>query len=107
MPSSNSKHSNSNSSSNKKQSKSNSKSRSQSSFPDAATPPRTTTAAEPQQLTSLIQQASQIFPSFISQSAFIAEITDIDTTNSASKGAKIWLSEPFMVASSLAPGSLV
>ncbi|WJX78155.1 hypothetical protein P8452_61405 [Trifolium repens] len=101
MPSSTSKHSNSNSSNNKKQSKS--KSRLPPSFPDTAT----TTAAEPQQLTSLIQQASQIFPSFISQSAFIAQITDVDSTNSTSKDAKIWLSEPSMVQSSLAPGSLV
>jgi hypothetical protein len=107
MPSSTSKHSsNSNSSNNKKQSKS--KSRLPPSFPDAATPPRTTNAAaEQQQFTSLIQQASQIFPSFISQSAFIAQITDVDSTNSTSKDAKIWLSEPSMVASSLAPGSLV
>ncbi|AES81138.2 putative ATPase, AAA-type, core, P-loop containing nucleoside triphosphate hydrolase [Medicago truncatula] len=99
MPSS--KHS---SSSSKKQS-SKSKSRLQSSIPDAAsTPPRTTTI----QLDSLLQHASRIFPSFISHSALVAEITDVESADSLSKGAaKIWLSESSMVASSLAPGSLV
>jgi len=96
------------SSSNKKQTKTKSK-LSSSSIPDnaAATPP-CTTATEPQHFASLCQQASRIFPSFISQSAFIAEITDIESTDSLSNGAaKIWLSESSMVAYSLAPGSLV
>lgn len=36
----------------------------------------------------------------------MGEITDVEN-DPLSKGSKIWLSEPSMVASSLAPGSLV
>ena len=104
MPSLRSNHS----SSNKKQSKTKSKLSSSSIQDDAAATPPCTTPAEPQHLASLCQEASRIFPSFISQSAFVAEITNIESTDSLSKGAaKIWLSESSMVASSLAPGSLV
>ena len=105
MPSSNSNSNSKHSSSSSKKQSSKSKSRLQSSIPDAAsTPPRTTTI----QLDSLLQHASRIFPSFISHSASVAEIIDIESTDSLSKGAaKIWLSESSMVASSLAPGSLV
>ncbi|XP_058749228.1 calmodulin-interacting protein 111 [Vicia villosa] len=99
--SSSSKH---NSSSKKKQSKSQSR-LSSSSISEPATPPRT--IADPQQLASLRQEASRIFPSFISESALVGEITDVESTDSLSKGSKIWLSESSMVASSVAPGSLV
>ncbi|KAH9675243.1 calmodulin-interacting protein 111 [Citrus sinensis] len=51
-----------------------------------------------------LEDASTRYPTLIGKSAFIGQITDIETD---SRGCKIWLSESSMLASSLAPGSLV
>ncbi|XP_042508948.1 calmodulin-interacting protein 111-like [Macadamia integrifolia] len=52
----------------------------------------------------VLEEASIKFPSFISKSAFVGQISDV---GSESHKATIWLSESAMVASSLIPGSVV
>ncbi|XP_075638576.1 calmodulin-interacting protein 111 isoform X4 [Castanea sativa] len=49
-------------------------------------------------------EASTKYPALIGKSAFIGKVIDVERE---SRGCKIWLSEPSMVASSLAPGSIV
>ncbi|XP_050380979.1 calmodulin-interacting protein 111 [Argentina anserina] len=53
---------------------------------------------------SSLEQASTKYPSLIAKSAFVAQLTDVDES---SKGCKVWLSEPAMVANHFAPGSFV
>ncbi|XP_071723715.1 calmodulin-interacting protein 111-like [Rutidosis leptorrhynchoides] len=55
-------------------------------------------------LRSSVIDASSRFPTLIGSSALISRITHVDFD---SRGCKIWLSEPAMVASSLSPGSIV
>ena len=55
-------------------------------------------------LASSLEEASTKYPSLISKSAFIGKLVDVERN---SRGCKIWLSEPSMLASSLAPGSIV
>lgn len=55
-------------------------------------------------LASSLEEASTKYPSLISKSAFIGKLIDVERN---SRGCKIWLSEPSMLASSLAPGSIV
>lgn len=57
-----------------------------------------------QELMFSCEEASKKYPSFIGKSAFVGNVNDVE---SKSKGCKIWLSEPSMVSSSLAPGSIV
>lgn len=52
----------------------------------------------------LLEEAAGKYPSLIGKSAFIGRVAQVDPD---SKGCKIWLSEPSMVASSLTPGSIV
>ncbi|XP_061372359.1 calmodulin-interacting protein 111 isoform X2 [Gastrolobium bilobum] len=68
--------------------------------------PSSETRQPEQQLASLCEEASRKFPSFIGKSAFVGEISDVEITPFP-KGCKIWLSEPSMVASSIAPGYIV
>ncbi|XP_050245167.1 calmodulin-interacting protein 111 isoform X2 [Quercus robur] len=49
-------------------------------------------------------EASTKYPALIGKSTFIGKVIEVERE---SRGCKIWLSEPSMVASSLAPGSLV
>ncbi|KAK7336417.1 hypothetical protein VNO77_16958 [Canavalia gladiata] len=87
----------------KKQSKAHS--RLQSSSSSTSTPSET---LQPEHLVSLCEEASRKFPLLISNSAFVGEITHVDDdTVPISKGSRIWLSEPSMLSSSLAPGSIV
>ena len=51
-----------------------------------------------------LEEVSRLYPSLIGKSAFIGRVNDVD---SEIRGCKIWLSENSMVASYLAPGSLV
>lgn len=53
---------------------------------------------------SVLEEASSQYPSLIGKSAFIGQVADVETE---SRGCKIWLSESSMLASSLAPGSIV
>ncbi|XXG60483.1 hypothetical protein AAC387_Pa04g2383 [Persea americana] len=55
---------------------------------------------------SLLDQASLKYPSLISPSSFIGQITAVDS-NPSGHAATLWLSEAAMVTSSLFPGSLV
>ncbi|KAJ0100261.1 hypothetical protein Patl1_21127 [Pistacia atlantica] len=52
----------------------------------------------------ILEEASSRYPSLIGKSAFIGHVTDVET---GSGGCKIWLSESSMLASNLAPGSIV
>ncbi|KAH7521272.1 hypothetical protein FEM48_Zijuj07G0015400 [Ziziphus jujuba var. spinosa] len=54
-----------------------------------------------------LEEASKKYPSLIGKSAFVGQLTAVDDADHASKGFKIWLSEPSMVASSFTPGSVV
>lgn len=54
---------------------------------------------------SILEDASSRYPSLIGKSAFVGQVTDVVETES--RGCKIWLSESSMLASSLAPGSLI
>ncbi|KAL3534715.1 hypothetical protein ACH5RR_003176 [Cinchona calisaya] len=65
---------------------------------------------------SALEEASRKFPSLISKTAFIGKVyNDATSSNSSSiamealdsKGCKIWMSESSMIASSIAPASLV
>ncbi|KAK9281715.1 hypothetical protein L1049_004619 [Liquidambar formosana] len=71
--------------------------------PTSLTPPPDLAVSEKELLCSL-EEASRIYPSLIGKSALVCRVTNVDPE---SKGCKIWLSEPSMVASSLAPGSTV
>lgn len=51
-----------------------------------------------------IDEVSKQYPSLIGKSAFIGRVNYVD---SETRSCKIWLSESSMVASYLAPGSLV
>ncbi|CAO2831573.1 unnamed protein product [Amaranthus hypochondriacus] len=55
---------------------------------------------------NILLQASSKFPSFITKSALIAQISEFDSSTHQ-KGCKIWLSESSMLSSSISPGSLV
>ncbi|RDY01976.1 Calmodulin-interacting protein 111, partial [Mucuna pruriens] len=93
------------SSSNSKQKKKQSKVQQHTSLSSNGTTPSKT--HQPQELTSLCEEASRKFPSLIAKSAFVGEITHVDDTVPVSKGFRIWLSEPSMLSSSLSPGSIV
>lgn len=65
-------------------------------------------AASEEDLVAVMAEASNRFPHLISKSSFIARVTDVESDSTgSSKGCKIWMSEPSMVASSMAPGSIV
>ncbi|KAK9194366.1 hypothetical protein WN944_005071 [Citrus x changshan-huyou] len=90
-------------------SKKQSKAPSRLSNSDLSASPRTpslTSAAwdSEEDFRSSLEDASTRYPTLIGKSAFIGQITGIETD---SRGCKIWLSESSMLASSLAPGSLV
>ncbi|XP_021744535.1 calmodulin-interacting protein 111-like isoform X2 [Chenopodium quinoa] len=57
-------------------------------------------------LQNTLQEASRKFPSFITQSSLIAQLSEFDSSPNQ-KGCKIWLSESSMLASSISPASLV
>ncbi|CAN0829598.1 Calmodulin-interacting protein 111 [Linum grandiflorum] len=59
---------------------------------------------EEEYASSCLEEASRRFPHLIGKSALVSRITDVAPD---SRGGKIWLSEPSMVASSIAPGSVV
>ncbi|CBI32813.3 unnamed protein product, partial [Vitis vinifera] len=67
------------------------------------TPPPDLEISE-EDLLRYLDEASSKCPSLIGKSAFIGRVTGVDPD---SKGCKIWLSEPSMVAFNLAPGSTV
>ncbi|KAF8007084.1 hypothetical protein BT93_K1170 [Corymbia citriodora subsp. variegata] len=52
-----------------------------------------------------LRAASARFRCLIGESAFVGRVSDM--ADAETKGCKIWLSEPSMVASSIAPGSIV
>lgn len=65
-------------------------------------------AASEEDFLAAIDEASNRFPRLIGKSALVARVTDAESESAeSSKGCKIWMSEPSMVASSVAPGSIV
>lgn len=56
-------------------------------------------------LLDAIAEASSKYPHLIGKSASIGQISDFEMNET--RGCKIWMSEPYMVASSLVPGSIV
>lgn len=58
------------------------------------------------ELHNTLDEASRKFPTFISKSALIAQISEFESS-SQQKGCKIWLSESSMLSSSISPASLV
>ncbi|XP_048137655.1 calmodulin-interacting protein 111 isoform X2 [Rhodamnia argentea] len=60
--------------------------------------------AEDDDIPAALQAASARFPCLIGKSAVVGRVSDVDAE---AKGCKIWLSEPSMVASAIAPGSIV
>lgn len=83
-----------------------------SNYESARTPSSSSRAldTEPAEMDFMcsLEEASNKYPSLIGTSAFIGQLTSVDDAlDHASKGFKIWLSEPSMVASSFTPGSVV
>lgn len=77
----------------------------------SAAPPRTPSLipspnfeVSEENLVRSFDEASTKYPALIGKSAFIGKVIDVERE---SRGCKIWLSEPSMVASSLAPGTIV
>ncbi|KAJ4965875.1 hypothetical protein NE237_017724 [Protea cynaroides] len=89
-----------------------SKTPSKFSSSDHSASPKTSSAASSHQggeiskddLLHVLDDASIKFPSFISKSAFVGQISDVGREGHK---ATVWLSESAMVASSLIPGSIV
>ncbi|MED6160888.1 hypothetical protein PIB30_055490 [Stylosanthes scabra] len=89
--------------------KKHSKSKPEAAAPPATPPPRT--PSRPDVETDLaaslcLPEASRRYPSFIGPSAFVAQVSAVENGPN-SRDSRIWLSEPAMVSSSLAPGTLV
>ncbi|MED6134520.1 hypothetical protein PIB30_037733 [Stylosanthes scabra] len=92
------------SSSNKKK-HSKSKNEAAASAAPPLTPPRT--PSRPDVDADLcLPEASRRYPSLIGPSAFVAQVSAVENGPN-SRHSRIWLSEPAMVSSSLAPGTLV
>ncbi|GER51923.1 Cam interacting protein 111 [Striga asiatica] len=58
-----------------------------------------------EQLLTSLDEAAEKYPSLISRAAFIGNV--LDDVVPDSRSCRVWLSEPAMVSSSIAPGSLV
>ncbi|KAJ6798888.1 calmodulin-interacting protein 111 [Iris pallida] len=58
-------------------------------------------------LRSLLPEASARFPALIAGNAFVGRVSEKDPDLSRGNRARVWLSDSAMVASSIAPGSLV
>ncbi|KAL5546728.1 hypothetical protein UlMin_006415 [Ulmus minor] len=88
----------------KKQSKSRDSKSNQHSSPQTSFLTPSLDLASDENLVHTLEEASTKYPSLLGNSALIGQVTSIQNE---SKGCKIWLSESAMVASSIAPGSIV
>lgn len=92
--------------------KKNSKTPSRLSNSDLSASPRTPALAttkldsevHQEDFQSTLEQASSLYPNLIGKSSIIGHVTDVETE---SRSCKLWLSESFMLAASIAPGSTV
>ena len=88
----------------KKQSKSRDSKSNQHSSPQTSFLTPSLDLASDENLVHTLEEASTKYPSLLGNSALIGQVTRIQNE---SKGCTIWLSKSAMVASSIAPGSIV